>query len=135
MENPVVRIKSLRITNQTIKLFHYQTKCNYFNLFLNSSLNNLNSTANGANKVLGAWIKSAGIFKEITWSCARLSFSILLQDRNVDDATVAYLMGHTTTAQVRKTYKRHRPKDQSETIRQLPSPEQPFQFLKSPINK
>ena len=86
-------------------------------------------TANGANKVLGTWVKSAGIFKEITWSCARLSFSILLQDRNVDDATVAYLMGHTTTAQVRKTYKRHRPKDQSETIKQLPSPEQRPHFL------
>ena len=65
-------------------------------------------TANGANKILDTWIKSAGINKEITWSCARLSFSILLQDRNVDDATVAYLMGHTTTAQVRKTYKRRR---------------------------
>ena len=31
------------------------------------------------------WMKSAKIDKHITWSCARLSFSILLQDRNVDD--------------------------------------------------
>jgi integrase len=79
-------------------------------------------TANGANKMLSEWVKSTGIEKEITWSCARLSFSILLQDENVDDATVAYLMGHTSTDQVKRTYKRHRPKNQMETINQLPSP-------------
>ena len=61
-----------------------------------------------------------------------LSFSILLQDKNVDDATVAYLMGHTTTEQVRKTYKRHWPKDQMETIKQLPTPEQMPYYLKIP---
>jgi len=87
-------------------------------------------TANGANKVLGQWVVAAGINKDITWSCARLSFSILLQDRNVDDATVAYLMGHTTTEQVRRTYKRHRPKNQSETISQLPNPDLTPHFLK-----
>jgi integrase len=86
-------------------------------------------TADGANKILDQWVKSAKIEKYITWSCARLSFSILLQDKNVDDATVAYLMGHTTTEQVRKTYKRHRPKDQTETIKQLPTPEQVPYFL------
>jgi len=79
-------------------------------------------TANGANKVLKDWMEKAGIQKHITWSCARLSFSILLQDKNVDDATVAYLLGHATTEQVRKTYKRHRPKDQAKTINFLPSP-------------
>jgi integrase len=87
-------------------------------------------TANGANKILNEWLKSAAINKHVTWSCARLSFSILLQDRNVDDATVAYLMGHTTTDQVRKTYKRHRPKNQSETISQLPHPDMTSHFLK-----
>ena len=87
-------------------------------------------TSNGANKILEQWLSAAGINKHVTWSCARLSFSILLQDRNVDDATVAYLMGHTTTNQVRRTYKRHRPKNQSETINQLPSPEQtPHSFM------
>jgi integrase len=86
-------------------------------------------TANGANKILNGWMKAAGINKHITWSCARLSFSILLQDRNVDDATVAYLMGHTSTEQVRKTYKRHRPKNQVETIEKLPSPEVFSHFL------
>ncbi|RYF97821.1 MAG: hypothetical protein EOO07_39055 [Chitinophagaceae bacterium] len=80
-------------------------------------------TANGANKVLSELMERAGISKHITWSCARLSFSILLQDQNVDDATVAYLMGHATTEQVRKTYKRHRPKNQAATISHLPSPE------------
>jgi len=83
-------------------------------------------TANGANKVLNQWMERAEINKHITWSCARLSFSILLQDKNVDDATVAYLLGHTTTEQVRKTYKRHRPKDQRHTISFLPSPLNPL---------
>lgn len=81
-------------------------------------------SADGSNKILDQWVRASGIDKYITWSCARLSFSILLQDRNVDDATVAYLLGHTTTEQVSKTYKRHRPKDQAETISHLPIPEQ-----------
>ena len=78
-------------------------------------------TANGANKVLGEWVRAAGINKHITWSCARLSFSILLKDKNVDDATIAYLMGHATTKQVQRTYKRHRPKDQIAAIGNLPT--------------
>ena len=78
-------------------------------------------SANGANKMLGLWIQEAGIKKKITWSCARLSFSILLQDKNVDTATVAYLLGHTTSKQVNRVYKRHRPKDQRETINNLPN--------------
>lgn len=82
------------------------------------------ATANEANTILDEWMDAANILKHVTWSCARLSFSILLQDRNVDDATVAYLMGHATTEQVRKTYKRHRPKDQMHIIKQLPSPDQ-----------
>jgi integrase len=86
-------------------------------------------SANGANKVLNKWIESAGIDKYITWSCARLSFSILLQDKNVDDATVAYLLGHATTEQVQKTYKRHRPKDQSASIGHLPAPDTLPDFL------
>ena len=85
----------------------------------------------GANKALNEWIKKTRIEKYITWSCARLSFSILLQDRNVDDATVAYLMGHATTEQVRKTYKRHRPKNQTASISHLPSPDLLPYFLKS----
>jgi hypothetical protein len=49
--------------------------------------------------------------------------------QNVDDATVAYLMGHSSTEQVRKTYKRHRPKNQVNTINQLPTPSKSPPFL------
>jgi integrase len=80
-------------------------------------------TANGANKAVRKWVKRAGINKDITWSCARLSFSILLQDANTDSATVALLLGHSTTRYVNETYKRHRPKNQSATIAKLPTAE------------
>lgn len=87
----------------------------------------------GCNKALDRWMISARIKKHVTWSCARLSFSILLQDQNVDEATVAYLMGHSTTEHVRKTYKRHRPKNQIHSINQLPTPAQMPQFLTQAI--
>lgn len=77
--------------------------------------------ADGANKALEQWVSDAGINKHITLSCARLSFSILLKDKQVDDPTIAYLLGHSTAKQVPKTYKRHRPKDQTEAINHLPS--------------
>lgn len=62
-------------------------------------------SANGCNKALLVWCNNAGIEKHINWHCARLSFSILLQDKNVDAATVALLLGHTTTKYVLQTYK------------------------------
>ena len=77
-------------------------------------------TRNGANKAVRRWVGDATIEKDITWSCARLSFSILLQDAGADTATVALLLGHTTTRYVNETYKRHRPKNQAETIAKLP---------------
>ncbi len=77
-------------------------------------------TADGANKSLRKWVKRAKINKDITWHSARLSFSILLQDANVDTATVALLLGHTTSRYVNETYKRHRPKDQLEHLNKLP---------------
>lgn len=77
-------------------------------------------THDGCNKVLRTWVANAKIEKHITWHCARLSFSILLQDANVDTATVALLLGHTTTKYVNEVYKRHRPKDQTENINKLP---------------
>lgn len=83
----------------------------------------------GCNKTLNQWVEKAKIKKHITWSCTRLSFSILLQDRNIDDATAAYLMGHATTEQVRKTYKRHRPKNQMQVVSQLPAPDVFPKFL------
>jgi integrase len=79
-------------------------------------------TADGANKLLKQWVRSAEINKSVTWSVARLSFSILLQERMVDTATVALLLGHRTTKYVNDTYKRYRPKDQTEVIAKLPSP-------------
>lgn len=78
-------------------------------------------THDGANKSLGKWAHRAGIDKDITWHSARLSFSILLQDAKVDTATVALLLGHTTTRHVNETYKRHRPKNQIEHILKLPA--------------
>lgn len=85
-------------------------------------------TQNGCNKNLGLWGREAGrthdleelSLKELTWHSARLTFSILLQDKGVDPATVALLLGHTTTKYVLDTYKRHRPKDQLATIVKLP---------------
>jgi integrase len=74
----------------------------------------------GCNKIIQTWVKDARITKHITWHCARLSFSILLQDANVDTATVALLMGLATTKHVHETYKRHRPKDQRKHIEKLP---------------
>jgi integrase len=85
----------------------------------------------GCNKILDQWVSAARISKHITWSCARLSFSILLQDENVDDATVAYLMGHSTSAQVIKTYRRHRPLDQTASISKLPMPRELPYFLQN----
>jgi hypothetical protein len=56
------------------------------------------------------------VLKELTWHSARLTFSILLQDAGVDPATVALLLGHTTSKHVLDAYKRHRPKNQLATI-------------------
>lgn len=88
-------------------------------------------TNDGCNKILRQWIVDAKIEKHITWSCARLSFSILLQDKNVDTATVAYLMGHSTSEHVNKTYRRHRPVDQSSSVNKLPAPSEMPYFLEN----
>jgi hypothetical protein len=66
----------------------------------------------------------SSIEKHITCSCARLSFSILLQDKNVDIATIAYLMGYSTTKQVHATYRRISPLSQEDAISKLPSLEE-----------
>ena len=46
-------------------------------------------TQDGANKVLSNWCASAGLHKHITWHCARHSFSVLLQQKGIDLATVS----------------------------------------------
>lgn len=80
-------------------------------------------SADGALQILDQWCRDAKLDKHITWHCARLSFSILLQDANVDAATVALLLGQTSSRHVHETYKRHRIKNQTEVIEKLPSPE------------
>ncbi|KAA2242862.1 site-specific integrase [Chitinophaga agrisoli] len=78
-------------------------------------------TADGANKSLKEWVKKAGIAKHITWHSLRHSMSVLLQDAGVDVATVAGLLGHTTTKYVHKTYQRYKKKSGEEAIKNLPS--------------
>jgi len=85
-------------------------------------------TQDGANKSLNKWAQDCATKheleelteKHITWHSARLTFSILLQDAGVDPATVALLLGHTTTKYVLEVYKRHRPKNQMAHITKLP---------------
>lgn len=78
-------------------------------------------TANGANEILEEWSKSAGLEKHITWHCARLSFSVLLQDEGVDAATVAGMLGHTTTRYVETNYQRYRVHVGRKAIQKLPA--------------
>lgn len=77
-------------------------------------------TADGANKLLAKWCDDAGLDKHITWHCARHSFSVLLQDKGTDVATVAGMLGHTSTKYVHKTYKRYRKPNAIEAINKLP---------------
>lgn len=77
-------------------------------------------TADGANKILAKWCDDAGLGKHITWHCARHSFSVLLQDKGTDIATVAGMLGHTSTKYVHKTYKRYRRANAIDAINRLP---------------
>ncbi|PWV47047.1 site-specific integrase [Chitinophaga sp. S165] len=91
------------------------------------------SCLEACNKVIKAWCRQAlGSDKEVTWSCCRLSYSVLLKDAQADDATIAYLLGHTTTNQVQRTYKRHRPKDAMGQVIKLPAPKQLPHHLSDP---
>ncbi len=78
-------------------------------------------TADGANKVLSNWCDDAKLEKHITWHCARHSFSVLLQDKGTDMATVAGMLGHTSTKYVHKTYNRYRKANAIDAIKKLPS--------------
>jgi integrase len=77
-------------------------------------------TQDGANKILGKWCRNAKLGKHITWHCARYSFSVLLQQKGVDIATVAGILGHTSTKHVHDTYKRYIKIDAEEAIQMLP---------------
>lgn len=83
-------------------------------------------------RALDEWCKAAGIKKHITWHSARLSFSILLQDAKVDNATVALLLGQTSSKYVDTVYKRYRPKDQTENINKLPDAESAWLIMAPP---
>lgn len=80
-------------------------------------------TQDGANKVLGKWALDAGINKHITWHCMRHSISVIMQDQGTDLATVAGMLGHTTTKYVQKTYQRYRLKSAENAIKKLPTPQ------------
>lgn len=53
-------------------------------------------TANGANKTLKAWVKRAGIEKQITWHNARHSFGTNLIYHGADVTTASSLLGHSS---------------------------------------
>lgn len=78
-------------------------------------------TADGANKILKQWAQAAGIQKNITWHCARLSFSVLLQDEGVELATVAGMLGHTSLRYVEQVYQRFRFHRSQHAILKLPN--------------
>ncbi len=64
-------------------------------------------TADGANGILKNWVRiNAKINKHITWHCLRHSVSDILQDKGVDVATVAALLGQTTAKYILSTYKK-----------------------------
>ena len=77
-------------------------------------------TIDGANHVLSKWSDAAGLNKHITWHCARHSFSVLLQGKGIDLATVAGMLGHTTIKYVQQTYKRYIKEVAAEAIQKLP---------------
>jgi integrase len=54
-------------------------------------------TADGANKVLKGWVKSAGIEKKITWHNLRHSFGTNLIANGNDILTTSRLLGHSST--------------------------------------
>lgn len=77
-------------------------------------------TLDGANKILKQWCNDADLKKHITWHCARHSFSVLLQRKGTDLATVAGMLGHTTIRYVHQTYKRYIREAAVEAIGKLP---------------
>jgi integrase/recombinase XerD len=76
----------------------------------------------GANNILAKWCEDAKIKKHITWHCARHSMSVLLQNKGTDLATVAGMLGHTTTKYVQQTYKRYQLSNAKNAISHLPMP-------------
>lgn len=59
-------------------------------------------TIESSNKVLGNWVKRAGIEKHITWHCARHSFATNLLFSNANIKTVSGLLGHSSLKHTEK---------------------------------
>lgn len=80
-------------------------------------------TQDGANKVLGKWVKDeAKIDKHITWHCLRHTVSGILIDEGIDLDTVAAFLGQTTAKYVLKTYKKRvKAHHMEEASKKLPS--------------
>ena len=49
---------------------------------------------NHVNRIIGQWVRSAGINKKITFHCARHSFAVMMLDIGTDIYTVSKLLGH-----------------------------------------
>jgi integrase/recombinase XerD len=97
-----------------------QTALNFLGEKGEGLLFKLPKSANGCNKCLSKWVNDSGIDRHITWHCARHSYSVLLKTKNVDDATIAGMMGHTSTALVQKTYQRYQMNSAFAAMKQLP---------------
>ncbi len=77
-------------------------------------------SSTGTNKVIGYWVKRAGIDKHITFHCARHSFgtNLMMYDGNI--STVASLLGHTSWKHTQK-YVRAVESLKEEAVNKLPS--------------
>ncbi|MCO5285999.1 MAG: site-specific integrase [Chitinophagaceae bacterium] len=62
-------------------------------------------TANGANKTVKAWVRRAGIQKEITWHNARHSAGTNLAFNGENLLTIAAILGHTSTKHTQRYVK------------------------------
>jgi integrase/recombinase XerD len=69
---------------------------------------------------LDKWCNDVGLNKHITCHCARHSFSVLLQQKGIDLATVSGMPGHTTTKYGQQTYKRYLQNSAVKAIKKLP---------------
>jgi integrase/recombinase XerD len=77
-------------------------------------------TQDGANNILRNWVHTAGINKHITWHCLRHTVSVLLQEAGTNTATVAGILGHTSTKYVERTYQRYNLETAISAMEKLP---------------
>ncbi|TMI63635.1 MAG: site-specific integrase [Bacteroidetes bacterium] len=121
-----IRIESIMVTQEKTKVLVEIPLHNITKLIIGKPKTGLVfhlPSSNAANKILKKWCEDAGLEKHITWHCARLSFSVLLQDEGVNSATVAGMLGHTSTKYVETVYQRYRVHIGRKAIQKLPSTE------------